>query len=558
MKNVLLLHIMKTKKTFYLITALLFSNLLSAQVQPTWESINERGYPQWFSDAKLGIFIHWGVYSVPAYASLEGYAEWYYRGLMTNDDRKDFQERIYGKDFKYEDFAPMWKAELWNPDEWADLFKKSGAKYVLLVSKHHDGFCLWPSQYAPGWNSVEVGPKRDICDELTEAVRKKGLKMGFYYSLPEWKSDIHRWYVDPDDQIGTYVDTHMIPQFKELVTRYKPTVLFTDGEWRNTAEQWHATELISWYYNTVGDEAIVNDRWGDGQQHGFRTPEYSAGITLTDRPWAECRGLGRSFGLNRNEPLKNYMTSDELIRHFCVLVAAGGGMTRTRPYKKFYEMKPVSVTRTDEKIDFDWKRNSPDPAISCDHFQAHWSGEFSCPDGTYTFEIQTDDRTKLVIDGNTVIEDTRLSNTGTIALSKAPYHTIEVFYEEDELEATITLYWSSETMEKQIMKGFMTGEWVCNSPTTSQPKGLTALYTCKQPSICYTQGKDALYAIALEYPEDLLVLNIEKPEKDTKITLLGCPKTLPWKYENGQLFIDTSGLKYSDLKSTAAWVFKMK
>ena len=318
LKNVLLLPIMKASKTIYLIAALLFSNLLFAQVQPTWESINERGYPQWFSDAKLGIFIHWGVYSVPAYASLEGYAEWYYRGLMTNDDRKAFQERIYGKDFQYEDFAPMWKAELWNPDEWAELFKKSGAKYVLLVSKHHDGFCLWPSQYAPNWNSVEVGPKCDICGELTEAVRKQGLKMGFYYSLPEWTSNIHRWYQDPDENIGTYVDTHMIPQFKELVTRYQPTVLFTDGEWRNSAEQWHATELISWYYNTIGEEAIVNDRWGDGQQHGFRTPEYSAGITLTDRPWAECRGLGRSFGLNRNEPLENYLTSDELIRHFCV------------------------------------------------------------------------------------------------------------------------------------------------------------------------------------------------------------------------------------------------
>ena len=138
----LLLRIMKTKKNFHLIAALLFCNLLSAQVQPTWESINERGYPEWFSDAKLGIFIHWGVYSVPAYASFEGYAEWYYRGLMTNDDRKDFQERIYGKDFQYEDFAPMWKAELWDPDEWAELFQKSGAKYVLLVSKHHDGYCL--------------------------------------------------------------------------------------------------------------------------------------------------------------------------------------------------------------------------------------------------------------------------------------------------------------------------------------------------------------------------------------------------------------------------------
>ena len=184
---------MKAKQTLYLIVALLLCKLLNAQVQPTWESINERGYPQWFSDAKLGIFIHWGVYSVPAYASLEGYAEWYYRGLMTSDDRKAFQERIYGKDFKYENFAPMWKAELWDPNEWAELFKKSGAKYVLLVSKHHDGFCLWPSKYAPGWNSVEVGPKRDICGDLTEAVRKQGLKMGFYYSLPEWTSKIHAY-----------------------------------------------------------------------------------------------------------------------------------------------------------------------------------------------------------------------------------------------------------------------------------------------------------------------------------------------------------------------------
>jgi len=574
---------MKAKKTFYLITALLFSNLLSAQVQPTWESINERGYPQWFSDAKLGIFIHWGVYSVPAYASLEGYAEWYYRGLMTNDDRKAFQERIYGKDFKYEDFAPMWKAELWNPDEWADLFKKSGAKYVLLVSKHHDGFCLWPSQYAPGWNSVEVGPHRDICGELTDAVRKKGLKMGFYYSLPEWKSDIHRWYVDPDENIGTYVDTHMIPQFKELVTKYKPTVIFTDGEWRNSAKQWHATELISWYYNTVGKDAIVNDRWGDGQQHGFRTPEYSAGITMTDRPWAECRGLGRSFGLNRNEPLENYMTSDELIRHFCVLVAAGGGMTLnvgpsadgkipllqqerlldlgkwldingeaiygTRPYKKFYEMKPVKVVRNDNEINFDWKRNSPDPAISCDHFQAHWQGVFHCPADTYTFEIQTDDQARLVIDDKEVI-DTQKGKTGKMKLAQGQ-HRIEVFYEEDDLEATIHLLWSSKTMEKQVMTNFQQGAML-------PAMGLKATYTSEQPTVCYTQGKNALYAIALDYPEDQLILNIDEPAPSMKVRLLGTVKDLPWKYKDGQLFIDTSGLKYSDLRSTAAWVFKMK
>ena len=556
---------------------------LSSQVLPTWESINQRGYPEWFSDAKLGIFIHWGVYSVPAFASKEGYAEWYYRGLMTSDDRKAFQDSVYGKDFQYEDFVPMWKAELWNPDEWADLFKKSGAKYVLLVSKHHDGYCLWPSKYAPGWNSVETGPHRDICGELTEAVRKQGLMMGFYYSLPEWKSDIHRWYVDPDDSIATYVDTHMIPQLKELVTAYKPTVLFTDGEWRNSAEQWHATELISWYYNTVGEEAIVNDRWGNGQQHGFRTPEYSAGITLTDRPWAECRGLGRSFGLNRNEPLENYMTSEELIRHFCVLVAAGGGMTLnvgpaadgkipllqqerllelgkwlningeaiygTRPYKKFYEMKMVTVDRNDPKIDFDWKRNSPDPAISCDHFQAHWQGAFSCLDDNYTFEIETDNQARLLIDDQELIWDARKHPQASVHLTSGQ-HKISVFYVEDELEATIRLYWSSNTMPRQIMEGFQMGAML-------PAQGLKASYICEQPRLCYTQGKNALYAIALDYPEEQVVLKLDKPSPDMTVTLLGSGKTLPWHYEEGRLVIETGSLRYCDLHSTAAWVFKL-
>ena len=228
----------------------------------------------------------------------------------------------------------------------------------------------------------------------------------------------------------------------------------------------------------------------------------------------------------------------------------GEAIYGTRPYKKFYEMKPVTISRNDTKINFDWKRNSPDPAISCDHFQAHWRGVFYCMADTYTFEIQTDDKAKLLIDGNTVIEDTRKAKTGKMKLAQGQ-HSIEVFYEEDELEATIALYWSSKKMGKQIMKDFNVGAML-------PAQGLMATYTCEQPSICYTQGKNALYAIALDFPEDQLVLNIEKPEKDMKVTLLGCSKSLPWRYENGQLIIDTSGLKYSDLRSTAAWVFKMK
>lgn len=590
------------KRNLLSIIVLLLANNLFAQVEPTWESLQKRGYPQWFSDAKLGIFIHWGLYSVPSYATLEGYGEWFYRGLTTDDgERQAFQERVFGKDFRYEDYDGLFKAELWNPEEWADLFQKSGAKYVLLVSKHHDGYCLWPSAFAPNWNSMDGGPHRDICGELTEAVRAKGLKMGFYYSLPEWTNPLHRWYVDPDDAIAPYVETHMMPQFKELVTRYKPTIIFSDGEWRNSAEQWHAAELIAWYYNMVGDEAIVNDRWGGGSDYGFRTPEYSAGITLTDRPWAECRGLGRSFGLNRNEPLENYLSSDELIRHFAVLVAAGGGMTLnvgpaadgqipllqqerlldlgkwleingeaiygTRPYKQFYEMKPVTVSRVDEKIDFDWKRNSPDSEISCDHFTALWKGVLNVKaDDTYTFEAEVDDYMKVVIDGKTVLNydaqkeaesqsdaqeaEHLVKASGRVKLT-AGQHTIEVSYEEREVNAEARLYWSSKKMPRQIVSGFTTG-------TLLPCEGLQATYTSEKVWLCYTQGKDALYAIALEYPDEQLVLHLDQPAPDMKVTLLGCDKVLPWKYKDGQLIIDTRPLKFSDIKSRGAWVFRMK
>lgn len=346
--------IMNKRKYIAVLFCLFCANFVHAQeVQPTWESINQRGYPQWFQDAKLGIFIHWGLYSVPAYSAPDGYSEWFYRGLMTGDsvrvgEMNDFNRRwgyMLGDQWSgrlgngdgmkqrpkptdlYTLYAMTWAAEHWDPDQWAQLFEQSGAKYVVLVTKHHDGYCLWRSRYQPSWNSVVTGPHRDIVGDLTKAVRKTDLKMGFYYSLTEWTNRLHIWMQDPDEAIDEYVEDYMMPQFKELVKRYKPSLIFADGEWQNTAEQFHATELISWYYNTVGPEAVVNDRWGAGTQHGFKTPEYKGAIADTTRPWAECRGIGKSFALNRNEPLSNYLTSDSLIRHFVKLVAAGGGMT---------------------------------------------------------------------------------------------------------------------------------------------------------------------------------------------------------------------------------------
>ena len=135
----------------------------------------------------------------------------------------------------------------------------AGAKDVTLVSKQHDGYCLWPSKFAPTWNSMDVGPQRDLVGGLSAAVRKKGLKMGLYYSLTEWNNPLHRWYTDPNENIGNYIEQHMIPQFKELVVAYKPSLIFADGEWFNSAEEFHTSELLSWYYKLVGEEAIVNN-----------------------------------------------------------------------------------------------------------------------------------------------------------------------------------------------------------------------------------------------------------------------------------------------------------
>ncbi len=170
-----------------------------------WASLDKRPVPQWWQEAKFGIFIHWGVYAVPAYAPTDEanvyakYSEHYDNRMRSkNAAFTNFHARTYGDRVSYADFATQFRAEHFNPGQWADLFKKSGARYVVLTSKHHDGFALWPSAYSPRWNAQVLGPHRDLAGELTAAVKQAGLHMGFYYSLLEWgaplyKEDIGRW-----------------------------------------------------------------------------------------------------------------------------------------------------------------------------------------------------------------------------------------------------------------------------------------------------------------------------------------------------------------------------
>lgn len=303
--------------------------MASAEYEAAWKSVDGHPAPGWFNETKFGIFIHWGVYAVPSWSPKGTYAEWYWNAMQ---DKKGATWKhhvaTYGEDFAYQDFAPMFKAELYDPAQWADIFARSGAKYVVLTSKHHEGFCLWPAPDSLNWNAADVGPHRDLAGDLTQAVKAAGLKMGFYYSLYEWYNPLFK------SDVARYVDQHTLPQMKDLVTRYEPSILWTDGEWDHPSETWRSAEFLAWLFNEspVKDEVIVNDRWGKDSRgvHGdFYTSEYGGyGATRPGAAhlWEECRGMGASFGYNRNESIDDYGSAEELVRALVHAASLGGNL----------------------------------------------------------------------------------------------------------------------------------------------------------------------------------------------------------------------------------------
>ncbi|HEY7885822.1 MAG TPA: alpha-L-fucosidase [Cellvibrionaceae bacterium] len=318
-----------------------FSAFSQDKYESNWTSIDKRETPEWFVNAKFGIFVHWGLYSVPAWGPTDGsvyerYAEWYWKRLTEPDSsagRKfiGFHNEIYSEKRKYQDFVSGFNAELFNPDQWADIFKDAGAKYVVLTSKHHEGFALWPSKHSWNWNSVDVGPHRDLAGDLSRAVKDKDMHMGFYYSLYEWFNPLYAADVDK------YVDLYMLPQMKDLVTRYKPDIFWSDGEWDHSSDVWKSTQFLSWLYNEspVRDTVVVNDRWGSEtrSRHGdFHTTEYDLIHDdeivgdVNNHPWEETRGIGGSFGYNRNETLDDYESSEFLIHYLINKVSRGGNL----------------------------------------------------------------------------------------------------------------------------------------------------------------------------------------------------------------------------------------
>ena len=316
-----------------------------------WRAIDARPVPEWWQDAKFGIFIHWGPYSVPAYAPTGGtnvyacYSEWYHGRLLRGQaDFTSYHAQNHGG-APYGNFAASFSARFFDPNKWAELFRRAGAKYVVLTSKHHDGYALWPSPESPYYNSAVIGPGRDIAGELTRAVKSAGLKSGFYYSLLEYANPN---YPHCERYSGGAIKAAAgaspakwtremnIPQMKELVENYGADIIWTDGEWDMTDEELGSHDFLRWLYgeSKMRDTIVVNDRWGKGcrgKHGGHYTTEYAFAGGSQDglsesHPWEECRGIGRSFGFNRFETSEQYMTSDECIRLLVKVVSNGGNL----------------------------------------------------------------------------------------------------------------------------------------------------------------------------------------------------------------------------------------
>jgi alpha-L-fucosidase len=312
-----------------------------ADYQATDASLGAHESPYWFDDAKFGIFIHWGVYSVPAWSPPgEQYAEWYWRWMEDpNNAVHAYHAQTYGEDFAYDQFIPGFTAAKYDPRAWVTLFQDAGAKYYVLTSKHHEGFALYDSAVS-GRDSVDLGPHRDLVKELFDASRKytPGLRNGLYFSLPEWYNPDSPWtghgpqnpYTGaPEPYTGyqagrDFVHDYQAPQMREIVDQYDPDVIWCDIGGANESRS-----VMAEYFNRAKNrqhpkDVTVDDRCGI-PTHDFTTPEYTTYPDTVVRKWEASRGLDpRSYGYNQATPDSMYMTADEVVNTLVDVTSKNG------------------------------------------------------------------------------------------------------------------------------------------------------------------------------------------------------------------------------------------
>lgn len=269
----------------------------------TWESLSSYRVPEWYRNAKFGIFIHWGPYSVPAFAN-----EWYSRNMYIQGTREyEHHIKTYGKhtEFGYKDFIPMFKAENFDPQKWAELFKKAGARYVIPVAEHHEGFQMYKSELSH-WNAFEMGPERDVLGEVTEACHNLGLETGASsHRIEHWffmghgkdfdsdvKEPLHRgdfyWpsMAEPDHQ-DLYSEPVPSEEFLqdwlvrtcEIIDNYQPKILYFDWWIQHSAAKPYLKKVAAYYYNRAaewGCEVVINYKH-DAYMFGCAVPDVERG-----------------------------------------------------------------------------------------------------------------------------------------------------------------------------------------------------------------------------------------------------------------------------------------
>jgi alpha-L-fucosidase len=272
------------------------------------------------------MFVHANIASVPAFAPVHEYADWYWAFLEPKPDVVlhptcpmpevvAWHREHYG-DAAFDDFIPELSFERFDADWYAQLLDDAGMRYAVHVTKHHDGFCWWDTAHTTR-NSMRLGPKRDIVRELADAVRARGHVFGCYYSLLDWS---HAAYPDQAD----YVDAFMRPQIQELVERYQPAVLWGDGHWGHPGAHWRADQIVA-DARAPGLDVLFNDRFF-ASHADFTTYEYDVPAEPPAGPWELCRGIGYSFCVNRNERVVDHLSAREVVALLVETVAKGGNL----------------------------------------------------------------------------------------------------------------------------------------------------------------------------------------------------------------------------------------
>ncbi len=290
-------------------------------IKPSWESIAEYyTVPQWYKDGKFGIFMHWGLYAVPGKQS-----EWYARHMYSNQGIADWHRENYGPQdqFGYKDFIPLFRAEKFDPMEWAELFKKAGARYIVPTAEHHDGFALWDSDLTR-WDAMDMGPKRDLIGDLGEAVRKVGLKYGvsnhnmehFNFMYPELdiKSDLFDpEYADfygppaPRDSFPSpeFQENYWYARTRELIDKYQPDMVWFDNGINPRELDSIKLKLAAYYYNSAlewGKQVSLSSKghaYLEGSIRDYERQHRSPG-GITEFYWQTDNSIHQRWGYLRD------------------------------------------------------------------------------------------------------------------------------------------------------------------------------------------------------------------------------------------------------------------